>query len=363
MDGGSEGGSWRPGAFGWFGLQAPATQRWPSLAVALLPEPLGPLLVEGRAGLSRFAPLSGHRGRLLPTDHGYLAARGAGLLDASAREAVTRGDARLQLSAPLLLGRTVALAPFVRGALVGYGFDAGRPPVAAAWGVAGLEASAELAREYGAAEHVISPRLAPPGRHRTGMVPPRRSGAGLRPLGSADGGRRRDCPGADPLSRTRGGLCPAAGLGREPAGRRSGAGSSGSSLDRTWTCGAGGWRRASPRSPGRGGGSPHPPRPGCCSAAAGRMWWPRTVGPGWTASPSSTSGRPPATGAATRSPPRSTPPAPGRSGRKGRGWTPSSTSAATASPRTPPAPSGPGWCWAALRSTIGSSWLPAISPA
>jgi LPS-assembly protein len=160
IDGGSDGGSWRPGAFGWFGLQAPAAQRWPSLSAALLPAPLGPLLVEGRTGLSRFAPLAGHRGELLPTDHGYLAARAGGLLDASAREAVTRGDARLQLSAPFLLADAVALAPFVRGVLVGYGFDDGPRPAATAWGVAGLDASAELARDLGPLEHRISPRLA-----------------------------------------------------------------------------------------------------------------------------------------------------------------------------------------------------------
>jgi LPS-assembly protein len=155
-------GTARPGTFGWFGAQAPALQRWPSLGAALLPVALGPLELQGRAGISRFAPPVGHLGGLLPTDPGYWRAGTLRLLDGSdplPREAVTRSEARLELSAPLLLWRALSFEPFVRGAALGYAFDADRPAAATAWGVAGVSTSAVLARRYGEAEHRLVPRL------------------------------------------------------------------------------------------------------------------------------------------------------------------------------------------------------------
>jgi LPS-assembly protein len=162
---------------GWFGAGAPKLQRWPSVAATLLPGPLGPFEVEGRLGLSRWAPLQGHRGELLATDPAanawdsarpetpregvYVTAPGTAdeVVHSIPREAASRADARLQLAAPLLLGRWLSLEPFVRGAGLGYLFDAGRDPTAAAWGLAGASASVELLRRYGALEHRIVPRL------------------------------------------------------------------------------------------------------------------------------------------------------------------------------------------------------------
>jgi LPS-assembly protein len=162
-------GSYRPPAFGWFGAQAKAMQRWPSLSATLLPEYLGPLEVDGRAGLIRYAPLAGHLGEVLPTDPSYSSLLSAetipnplipkGTLSASDREAVTRGDARLQLSLPRLLWRWLSVEPYLRGAVLGYAFDEDRPGAATGFGVAGFSTSAAFARNYGSLEHRIVPRL------------------------------------------------------------------------------------------------------------------------------------------------------------------------------------------------------------
>jgi LPS-assembly protein len=74
------------------------------------------------------------------------------------REAATRGEARLQASWPSLVGRTVSVEPWLRGAATGFAFDA-QDPTAAAWGVAGLSASTELSRRFGELEHRIVPRI------------------------------------------------------------------------------------------------------------------------------------------------------------------------------------------------------------
>lgn len=157
----------RPGTPSWFGLSLPTLHRWPSVSARLLPPAEGGLQVEGRVGVSRFAPFVGHQGVLLPTDPGFprsadQAPARPPPLDPNVvplpREAVTRGEARLQLSRPALLGRTVSVEPWIRGAASGYAFDA-VDPTAAAWGLAGLSASAQLARRWGAVEHRIVPRL------------------------------------------------------------------------------------------------------------------------------------------------------------------------------------------------------------
>lgn len=158
----------RPGPASWFDVRAPKLQRWPSAAATLLPWQLGPIAVEGRVGLSRFAPLVGHRDQLLFTDPAsnpregvVISAAGTpqAVIHALPREAVSRADARLQLSAPALLGGWLAFEPFVRGATATYAFDAGRSPATTAWGVGGASASVELSRRYGSVEHRIVPRL------------------------------------------------------------------------------------------------------------------------------------------------------------------------------------------------------------
>ena len=161
-------GTARPATFGWFGAQAPALQRWPSLDASLLPIMAGPLELSGRAGVSRYAPLVSHgsevlpAGQVLPTDPGYY--RGIeedpySTSYRSPREATTRFEARGELAAPFLLWRTVSVEPFARGAVNGYRFDADRDPAAVAWAVAGASTSAELSRIYGKVEHRIVPRL------------------------------------------------------------------------------------------------------------------------------------------------------------------------------------------------------------
>jgi len=156
-----------PGPQSPFGVRLPAAQRWPSIGAALSPVWVGPLELDGRAGISRYAPYTGTEGDLLPTDPGYF--RPGTVHQCSTppcsfgpvplpRPAMTRGEARFQLSAPFLVASTVSLEPFLRGAVNGYAFDA-RGSSATAWGLAGLSASSVFFRRFGAVEHRIVPRL------------------------------------------------------------------------------------------------------------------------------------------------------------------------------------------------------------
>lgn len=141
--------------YGTFGGEIPVFHRWPSLAATLLPREIGPLTVSGRAGLSRFAPVTGDdRGGFGPGD--LATVRG---LSAPGREAVTRLDARAEVSVPVVLGDLLGLTPYVRGAALGYAFDTGRDPARLAWGVAGATLSSEISRAYGGAVHRITPSL------------------------------------------------------------------------------------------------------------------------------------------------------------------------------------------------------------
>jgi LPS-assembly protein len=141
--------------YGTFGADVPVMHRWPSAAATLLPTRLGPFSLSGRAGVARFAPISGDTGELGPGDPGRrMEAEGLGV--ALPRPAATRGNLRLELSAPLLL-HGVSLTPFVRGAAAGYAWDS-RDPALVAWGVGGLSVSTELSRRLGGLEHRIAPR-------------------------------------------------------------------------------------------------------------------------------------------------------------------------------------------------------------
>jgi LPS-assembly protein len=114
--------------------------RWPGIAASLLPVGMGPLQLRGRAGAVRYAPAYG-------------------TLDAMGRPAATRADARFELSAPLLLGGAISVAPYVRGAAAGYGFEASRSSMASASGVAGVAIASELSRRFADFKHAIEPRL------------------------------------------------------------------------------------------------------------------------------------------------------------------------------------------------------------
>jgi LPS-assembly protein len=167
---------------GLFGASLPAFHRWPSLEATLVPVGLlGPLTLSGRAGLARFAPPSGvtsdggadgvgpadrgfpsgvaglpwQRWQRTPGDPGELDGR----WQPGERLAVTRLDARAELAASLALGQALAVRPFVRGAVLGYRFDAVEGQRANAWALTGLELSSALSRRFGELRHVIEPRL------------------------------------------------------------------------------------------------------------------------------------------------------------------------------------------------------------
>jgi LPS-assembly protein len=178
-----------PGGYGPFSGELPVFQRWPSLALELLPVRLGPLLASGRAGLSRYAPLRGavSDGGLdgvgpgdrlwqpnavaknAPPDSPYVADPGEldGKWTQHERLATTRADARLELRAPIPLARgAVRLEPYLRGAATAYRYDGvvgttTAPPLddAAAWAVYGAAASIELERAWGATVHRLIPRV------------------------------------------------------------------------------------------------------------------------------------------------------------------------------------------------------------
>ena len=133
-------GTFPAGRYGPLGADVGVASRWGTAAATLVPIPAGPLTLSARAGAARFGPAT------------------AGL-DVAGRPATTRADARAEIALPLLLGRAVTLAPFVRGAALGYGFDDARDPEATAWGVAGAVVQTEVSRRFGALRHAIAPRL------------------------------------------------------------------------------------------------------------------------------------------------------------------------------------------------------------
>ncbi len=156
--------------YGAFGARVPAFQRWPFATATLLPAPLaGPLVLSARAGVARFAPMSGVTNDsgadgLGPGDPRWPGPAAAdpternGRWDPNERLAATRADVRAELAAPLLLG-PLSLEPYLRGAALGYAFDAARDPLANAWGVVGARAGTEISRDFGQLRHAIAPRL------------------------------------------------------------------------------------------------------------------------------------------------------------------------------------------------------------
>jgi LPS-assembly protein len=154
--------------YGPFAGDLPVFHRWPSLSAMLLPASLGPVLVSARAGIARFAPVHGDTSDsgadgLGPGDRFWTPESAPteeldGHWNAGERLAVTRADARAEISVPLRLGRFALLEPWVRGAALGYLYDAALDPGANAWGVAGATLASEVSREYGALQHAIGAR-------------------------------------------------------------------------------------------------------------------------------------------------------------------------------------------------------------
>jgi len=126
--------------YGVFGAGRDGMHRLPFASAVLLPAGLGPLELEGRAGIVRFAPAYTER-------------------DPLGRVAATRADARLELSAPWLAGGALAVRPFLRAAGAAYAFEDGTPGSASGWALAGVSLSTELSRRYGAIRHAVIPRL------------------------------------------------------------------------------------------------------------------------------------------------------------------------------------------------------------
>lgn len=133
--------------FGVLGSSLDVASRWTTASASLLPVALGPLRVSGRGGYARFAPVSGAYDA--PTEPA----------PATGRPAADRGDVRMEVSAPVVLGEVLSLAPYVRGAATGYAFEANRDPTAEAWGVGGIVVATEVSRRFGAVRHAIVPRL------------------------------------------------------------------------------------------------------------------------------------------------------------------------------------------------------------
>jgi len=133
-------GTFPTGPYGPLGSDVGVASRWGSATAALVPIPAGPLTLSARAGAARFGPATGG-------------------LDVAGRPATTRADARAELGLPVLVAGMVTVAPFVRGAALGYAFDDAREPEATAWGVAGAVVQTEVSRRFGALRHAISPRL------------------------------------------------------------------------------------------------------------------------------------------------------------------------------------------------------------
>jgi LPS-assembly protein len=126
--------------YGTFGAGRDGMHRLPFASAVLLPASLGPLALDGRAGIARFSPASAD-------------------VDPLDRIAATRADGRLELSAPLLAAGALAVRPYVRAAGAAYVFEDGAPTSGAAWGLAGVVASTEVSRRYGALRHEVTPRL------------------------------------------------------------------------------------------------------------------------------------------------------------------------------------------------------------
>lgn len=156
--------------YGTFGGEVPVFHRLPAASLAWLPPALGPLRASGRVGVARFAPLSGITSDggidgLGPGDRGYAGGpdgfgEGDGSWIGRERLAATRADARLELSVPVpLAGGAVRLEPYLRGAAVGYAYDAAVDDALARWAVYGASAELQLSRRFGAVLHDLVPRV------------------------------------------------------------------------------------------------------------------------------------------------------------------------------------------------------------
>lgn len=125
--------------WGPLGLDRRVSSRLGGGVLDVVPTAVGPFQLSGHLGATRFAAL----------DH---------QLDAMSRRAMSRADARAEVAAPVLLWRALTLAPYLRGAALGYAPDGGGV-TATAWGIAGAVVETEVSRRFGEVRHAIAPRL------------------------------------------------------------------------------------------------------------------------------------------------------------------------------------------------------------
>jgi LPS-assembly protein len=158
--------------FGAFGGSVPSFHRLPAATATLLPIAIaGPLQASGQAGVARFAPIEGITDRSVggigPGERfwdGPLPLPPGGSWVPGQRLAATRAWSRLELRAPVALGRIAEVEPWVIGNAAGYLFDAGaQPALANGWVAAGAVISTRIERIWGepgdTLRHVIEPRV------------------------------------------------------------------------------------------------------------------------------------------------------------------------------------------------------------
>lgn len=129
--------------WGTLGARRGISSRLGAANLDAVPVPVGPLRLSGHVGAARFGPLDAY---------------GPGGVDRVGRPPVTRVDGRGELALPALLGRAVTVAPYLRGAALGYAPE-GERARAVAWGVVGAVAETEVSRRFGDVRHAVAPRL------------------------------------------------------------------------------------------------------------------------------------------------------------------------------------------------------------
>jgi len=157
--------------FGAFGGSIPSFHRLPAVSATLLPlRVAGPVAVTARAGVARFAPISGITDRSVggigPGERlwsGPVPLPDGGAWTPGQRLAATRGWAQAELRAPVAVGRALELEPWVGGTGAGYAFGGGaHPALGNGWAAGGLVASTRLERTFGegagALRHAVEPR-------------------------------------------------------------------------------------------------------------------------------------------------------------------------------------------------------------
>ncbi len=167
--------------YGLFGSDVPVFHRLPSVSATLLPVRLaGPLFLSGFAGTARFAPIHGSTGDegttgIGPANRGFDPSKydttakrwQNGTLDGSwepgERLAATRLAARMELRAPMTLGRFLAVEPWARLSAMQYAFETAAEPQLDGWLVGGITFSTRISRTFGTGpsriRHLIEPRV------------------------------------------------------------------------------------------------------------------------------------------------------------------------------------------------------------